>query len=105
MIETDTSLSVSKPKEIIKEIVEEFTKAQGETDEPEQEVASKIKEDDFKIWSRKEPMDKKVEPVKRPVLGPNPQRQRKTPIETKSLEFMELFKQVKINILLLDAIN
>ena len=45
------------------------------------------------------------EAPKNPFPAPYPQRLRKPQKATKSQEFLELFKQVKINLLLLDAIN
>ena len=72
----------------------------GKIDKPEKEGPS---EGEFIRRPGKEPMIE--EAIRHHLLAPYPQRLKRDRQETKSQQFLELFKQVKINLPLLEVIK
>ena len=98
--EEDDEVEDVGEKEKFEEKVVEEEEEEGETDKPKEEGPS---EGEF-IWRPgKELMVE--EATRHPLPAPYPQRLKRHQQETKSQQFLKLFKQVKINLLLLEVIK
>ena len=87
---------IEKEKRVEEEKEEQKEKDEGTSDKPEKEEISRERSGEEQI---------REELPKVSLPAPYPQRLRKITQDDKSQEILELFKQVKINLQLLEAIN